>query len=67
MDHTSSTSTELIKAAPAIGFLGSFLVGVEWGQLASFLACVYTAGLLIQQTYRFYRWVKYGPLKRNGD
>lgn len=47
-----SEAVEAIKATPPVGYFVGMLAGVDWGTIASFLACMYTAWLLGEKIWR---------------
>jgi hypothetical protein len=48
---------EVVKAAPPVGYIAGALAGIDWGTIASILACAYTAWLLTEKAVALYgRW-----------
>ncbi len=49
------SAVDAVKVAPPAGYLLGAAAGIDWGTVASVLACLYTAALLGEKVYR---WVQ---------
>lgn len=49
-------TTEIAKAAPAVGVGALTIFGVALPDVVQILALIYTLGLIIQQGYRLFGW-----------
>lgn len=45
-------AVEAMKAAPPVGYIAGWAMGMDWGAIASILACIYTAWLLGEKVWR---------------
>jgi hypothetical protein len=58
MEHAvRQEAVETVKAAPPVGYIAGTLAGIDWGTVASIMACLYTAWLLAEKAHALYqRW-----------
>lgn len=45
-------AVEAMKAAPPVGYIAGALAGIDWGTIASILACAYTTWLLAEKVWK---------------
>lgn len=51
----SDAALEAVKTIPPAGYLAGVVAGVDWGTVASILACAYTAWLLGEKIWKAYK------------
>jgi hypothetical protein len=45
-------AVEALKAVPPTGYIAGVVMGLDWGTIASILACVYTGWLLAEKVWK---------------
>jgi hypothetical protein len=52
-----SESADVLKASPPAAYLLGWAAGIDWGTVASVLACIYTAFLIVDKVWTLMqRW-----------
>lgn len=57
------TTADNVNLGVVIAFLGSWMAGVSWTDVAAFLGCLYTGWLLAEKVWRTWRKWRDGPAK----